>query len=40
LYTGTTKDGKRHGKGILELKNLDILKGDWEDGDFSGYGTI
>ena len=40
LYTGTTKDGKRHGKGTLELKNFEIFKGDWEDGDFSGFGTI
>ena len=40
LYTGTTKDGKRHGKGILELSNQDTLKGDWDDGDFSGFGTI
>jgi len=29
-YTGSAKNGKRQGNGILELVNDDVFEGDWD----------
>lgn len=41
-YTGTFKNGKRHGKGSLEPSKPDGTRyvGDWVDGEISGLGEV
>jgi len=38
-YTGELKDGKRHGKGKLVLRNGDVYIGSWEDNKKTGQGV-
>ena len=38
IYLGETKNGKRHGYGILVWKNGNAWYGRWEDGKRDGYG--
>lgn len=38
MYIGETKNGKRHGKGILLWKNGDAWYGEWTDDKRDGYG--
>jgi len=38
-YTGELKNGKRHGKGKLVLRNGDIYIGSWEDNRKTGQGV-
>lgn len=37
-YSGSFKGFRPHGQGILELNDIEYLKGDWTDGQFSGEG--
>jgi hypothetical protein len=37
-YVGETKNGKRHGKGILIWGNGDVWYGEWSNGSRDGYG--
>lgn len=32
-------DGQRSGKGIMYLSNGDVYAGDWQRGNFHGFGT-
>lgn len=38
-YTGTFKDGKRHGRGVYCYPNGDIYDGDWKKGKKQGWGV-
>jgi hypothetical protein len=39
VYFGDVVDGKREGRGMLQLPNEDIYIGEFKAGDASGYGT-
>lgn len=39
MYTGSAKDGKRQGTGIIESE-FDAYEGDWDNDDFKGFGKI
>lgn len=39
-YEGEKHLGKRHGKGIFYFKEGFWLDGNWEEGFFTGYGTL
>lgn len=39
IYEGATKDGKRHGVGILTNHNGYSYQGEFKDGEFDGYGV-
>ena len=39
-YTGKLKDGKRHGKGILVIKDKLIYNGEFKAGEFHGPGVL
>ena len=38
LYEGTLKDGVPHGKGILKWESGDEYRGQWKDGEMTGFG--
>lgn len=38
-YVGETKEGKKHGKGKLVLRNGDVYIGAWKNGKRSGQGV-
>jgi hypothetical protein len=37
-YTGTMKDGKPEGYGVMKYVNGSIYEGDWKDGKKNGKG--
>ena len=40
VYTGTFKDGKKHGQGRYEFKNGIIYEGEYVDGLKQGQGKL
>lgn len=40
MYTGTFKDGKKHGRGRYEFKNGIIYEGEYVDGLKQGQGKL
>ncbi len=39
-YSGTWRNGKADGKGILKYADGNLYSGDWKDGKAYGYGTM
>ena len=39
-YSGTLKNGLKHGKGTITWANGDVYEGDWQDGNLHGHGTM
>jgi hypothetical protein len=39
-YTGTFREGKPHGAGVIRYANGNRYEGDWEHGLFHGIGTL
>jgi hypothetical protein len=39
-YSGTWRNGKAEGKGILKYKDGGVYSGDWRDGKADGQGTM
>lgn len=40
LYSGTLKDGKPHGTGVLRFDNRDVYMGQFSEGSLDGQGTL
>lgn len=40
VYRGEIKDGKEHGRGIMEFPDGEVYEGEWKDGDMHGHGRI
>tara|TARA_B110000285_G_C15014599_1_gene558342 strand:+ start:62 stop:292 length:231 start_codon:yes stop_codon:yes gene_type:complete len=38
-YTGTMKEGKPEGQGLMKYANGNIYEGEWKDGKKYGHGT-